>query len=146
MQLTTKDIGKVYRLNPDNYYWVIDIQDVVKFKEEKYVELTATACIGDIYFGKVLERNIYGCLEKYEIEFCAADVIKEAYSNKEEFNNDSAIHYFMTQSFDYPSKIVDKEIDELTDESIERINDELNKKARKLIFNDKKKQNNTFVQ
>jgi len=124
MQLTTKDIGKVYALNPEHYYWVIDIQDIVKFEEEKFVELTNTTCIGDIYFGKVLERNIYGCIEKYEIRFCAGDVVKEAYFNKEEFNNDSAIHYFMMQSFDYPSKIIDKEVDELTNETIKKINNE----------------------
>lgn len=138
MQLTTKDIGKVYRLNPDNYYWVIDIQDVVRFKEEKFVELTATTCIGDIYFGKVLERNIYGCLEKYEIEFCAADVVKEAYSNKEEFNNDSPYFKFMMSSFVDNSSFV-KNNEDLSEQDIERVIEKLNKEARKLIFDDKKK-------
>ena len=85
-----------------------------------------------------MERNIYGCLEKYEVEFCAADVIKEAYSNKEEFNNDSPYFKFMMSSFVDNSSFV-KNSKDLSEQDIERVIEKLNKEARKLIFDDKKK-------
>lgn len=92
MQLTTEDIGKVYALDPEHYYWVTDIQDTVRFREMKFVELTNTTYLGNVYFGKVLEKNIFGCIEKCEIRFCDDDILEESYSNKEYFNKDSIIY------------------------------------------------------
>ena len=48
-----------------------------------------------------MERNIYGCIEKYEIEFCDDDIIEEAYSSKEEFNKDSMIYKFMMSAIHF---------------------------------------------
>ena len=38
MVLTLEDIGRVFKLKPKRYFWCIDIQESIQFKDEpKYV-------------------------------------------------------------------------------------------------------------
>ena len=89
MVLTLEDIGKVLKLKPKRYFWWIDIQESIQFKDEpKYVVFNQTASFVPLYFGHVVESNIFGPITKpCEIEFVPNDIDeKEIYDNIEEFN------------------------------------------------------------
>lgn len=89
MILTLEDIGKVFKLKPKRYFWCIDIQESIQFKDEpKYVVFEQMASFAPLYFGHVVESNIFGPITKpCEIEFVPNDIDeKEIYDNIEEFN------------------------------------------------------------
>ena len=88
MILTLEDIGKVFKLKPKRYFWCIDIQEFIQFKDEpKYVVFNQMVSSIPLYFGNIVESNLYGALKKYEIEFVPNDIDeKEIYDNIEQFN------------------------------------------------------------
>lgn len=89
MVLTLEDIGRVFKLKPKRYFWCIDIQESIQFKDEpKYVVFNQMASSIPVYFGNIVESNLYGALKKYEIEFGPLDIDEEEiYNNVETFNN-----------------------------------------------------------
>ena len=90
MILTTEDIGKVYRLNHNKSHWCITVQENIIFSDTnpKYVVFEQMASFAPLYFGHVVESNIFGPITKpCEIEFVPNDIDeKEIYDNIEEFN------------------------------------------------------------
>ena len=89
MILTLEDIGKVFKLKPKRYFWCIDIQESIQFKDEpKYVIFEQMAAFAPLYFGHIVESNMFGPITKQcEIEFVPNDIDeKEIYDNIEEFN------------------------------------------------------------
>ena len=95
MVLTLEDIGKVFKLKPKRYFWCIDIQESIQFKDEpKYVVFNQMASSIPVYFGNIVENNLYGALKKYEIEFVPNDIDeKEIYKDIDEFNKAKNIRY-----------------------------------------------------
>ena len=90
MILTTEDIGKVFRLKPNKFHWCIPIQENIMFSDTnaKYVVFEQMASFAPLYFGHVVESNIFGPITKpCEIEFVPNDIDeKEIYDNIEQFN------------------------------------------------------------
>ena len=90
MILTTEDIGKVFRLKQNKSHWCIPIQENIIFSDTnpKYVVFEQMASFAPLYFGHVVESNIFGPITKpCEIEFVPNDIDeKEIYDNIEEFN------------------------------------------------------------
>ena len=96
MVLTLEDIGKVFKLKPKRYFWCIDIQESIQFKDEpKYVVFEQMASFAPLYFGHVVESNIFGSITKpCEIEFVPNDIDeKEIYKDIDEFNKAKNIPY-----------------------------------------------------
>ena len=95
MVLTLEDIGKVFKLKPKRYFWCIDIQESIQFKDEpKYVVFNQMVSSIPLYFGNIVESNLYGALKKYEIEFVPNDIDeKEIYKDINEFNKSKNIPY-----------------------------------------------------
>ena len=95
MILTLADIGKVFKLKPKRYFWCIDIQESIQFKDEpKYVVFNQMVSSIPLYFGNIVESNLYGALKKYEIEFVPNDIDeKEIYKDINEFNKSKNILY-----------------------------------------------------
>ena len=95
MVLTLEDIGKVFKLKPKRYFWCIDIQESIQFKDEpKYVVFNQMVSSIPVYFGNIVESNLYGALKKYEIEFVPNDIDeKEIYKDINEFNKSKNIPY-----------------------------------------------------
>ena len=93
MILTLEDIGKVFKLKPKRYFWCIDIQESIQFKDEpKYVVFNQMASSISVYFGNIVESNLYGALKKCEIEFGSLDIEEEEiYDNVETFNNTKSL-------------------------------------------------------
>ena len=86
---TLEDIGKVFKLKPKRYFWCIDIQEFIQFKDEpKYVVFEQMASFAPLYFGHIVESNIFGPITKpCEIEFVPNDIDEnEIYDNIEKFN------------------------------------------------------------
>ena len=92
---TLEDIGKVFKLKPKRYFWCIDIQESIQFKDEpKYVVFNQMVSSIPLYFGNIVESNLYGALKKYEIEFVPNDIDeKEIYKDINEFNKSKNILY-----------------------------------------------------
>ena len=99
MILTLEDIGKVFKLKPKRYFWCIDIQETIQFKDEpKYVVFNQMVSSIPVYFGNIVESNLYGALKKYEIEFVPNDIDeKEIYDNIEKFNEIKNSDYYKWQ-------------------------------------------------
>ena len=96
MILTLEDIGKVFKLKPKRYFWCIDIQEFIQFKDEpKYVVFEQMASFAPLYFGHVVESNMFGPITKpCEIEFVPNDIDeKEIYKDIDEFNKAKNIPY-----------------------------------------------------
>ena len=96
MILTLEDIGKVFKLKPKRYFWCIDIQEFIQFKDEpKYVVFEQMASFAHLYFGHVVESNMFGPITKpCEIEFVPNDIDeKEIYKDIDEFNKAKNIRY-----------------------------------------------------
>lgn len=90
MVLTLEDIGKVFRLKQNKSHWCIPIQENIMFSDTnaKYVVFEQMASFAPLYFGHIVESNIFGPITKQcEIEFVPNDIDeKEIYDNIEEFN------------------------------------------------------------
>lgn len=99
MVLTLEDIGKVFKLKPKRYFWCIDIQESIQFKDEpKYVVFNQMVSSIPVYFGNIVESNLYGALKKCEIEFVPNDIDeKEIYDNIEKFNEIKNSDYYKWQ-------------------------------------------------
>lgn len=96
MILTLEDIGKVFKLKPKRYFWCIDIQEFIQFKDEpKYVVFEQMASFAPLYFGHVVESNIFGPITKpCEIEFVPNDIDEtEIYKDINEFNESKNRRY-----------------------------------------------------
>ena len=96
MILTLEDIGKVFKLKPKRYFWCIDIQEFIQFKDEpKYVVFEQMTSFAPLYFGHIVEGNIFGPITKpCEIEFVPNDIDeKEIYKDMDEFNKSKNIPY-----------------------------------------------------
>lgn len=95
MVLTLEDIGRVFKLKPKRYFWCIDIQESIQFKDEpKYVVFNQMASSIPVYFGNIVENNLYGALKKSEIEFGPLDIDEEEiYKDIDEFNKTKKIPY-----------------------------------------------------
>ena len=100
MILTLEDIGKVFKLKPKRYFWCIDIQEFIQFKDEpKYVVFEQMASFARLYFGHIVESNMFGPITKpCEIEFVPNDIDeKEIYDNIEKFNEIKNSDYYKWQ-------------------------------------------------
>lgn len=100
MVLTLEDIGKVFKLKPKRYFWCIDIQESIQFKDEpKYVVFNQMASFAPLCFGHVVESNIFGPITKpCEIEFVPNDIDeKEIYENIVKFNEIKNSDYYKWQ-------------------------------------------------
>lgn len=79
------DLGKYYILNPNNFYFSIDLQRRVKMDEEVVVKAVSTFQ-NRVFFGKLLDfgptpfSTIYETCN--EIEFDRHDVISEYHPDK----------------------------------------------------------------
>lgn len=96
MILTLEDIGKVFKLKPKRDFWCIDIQEFIQFKDEpKYVVFERMASFTPLYFGHIVESNIFGPITKHcEIEFIPNDIDEtEIYKDIDEFNKAKNIPY-----------------------------------------------------
>lgn len=90
-----EDIGKYYQLNPDNFYFSVDLQRSVKFKGPVIVKLTHTSCIG-VLIGLLVDTFITGdCESNTEIEFFNEDIVGE-YTFR---NGKSAFPFLLTTVF-----------------------------------------------
>lgn len=75
---------KYYKLNPNNYYWCIQLQQEIKFKDRVVVKATQRSAWdvsekGRLWFGKVVVKMITGIdqVSEIEIEFLEEDVFGE---------------------------------------------------------------------
>lgn len=97
MILTTEDIGKVFRLKPNKFHWCIPIQENIMFSDTnpKYVIFEQMAAFAPLYFGHIVESNMFGPITKpCEIEFAPNDIDeKEIYKDIDEFNKAKNIPY-----------------------------------------------------
>lgn len=85
--ISKKDIGKVFKVKANSPLWSIDIQESVCFLSEKYVKLESRSWDNKLFFGKIIESNLFGVLEKSEIMFSIENIdFSEIYDTKEEFN------------------------------------------------------------
>ena len=83
MILTTEDIGKVFRLKRNKFHWCIPIQENTN---PKYVIFEQMAAFAPLYFGHIVESNMFGPITKpCEIEFVPNDI--------DEFNKVKNIPY-----------------------------------------------------
>lgn len=88
--ITKKDIGKVFKLKDDEYYWCIDIREHVKFRETPiYIVLTN---VNDkdyyTYDGTMVDVLTCKILPRCKITFLQDKVdTSEVYSNLNEFLN-----------------------------------------------------------
>ena len=65
--------------------------------EPKYVVFKQMAWAIPVYFGNIVESNLYGALKKYEIEFGPLDIDEEEiYDNVEVFNKSKTSSMYMT--------------------------------------------------
>lgn len=97
MILTTEDIGKVFRLKRNKFHWCIPIQENIMFSDTnpKYVIFEQMAAFAPLYFGHIVESNMFGQITKpCEIEFVPNDIDeKEIYKDIDEFNKVKNIPY-----------------------------------------------------
>lgn len=85
--VSKKDIGKVFKIKANSPLWSIDIQESVSFLSEKYVKLESRSWDNTLFFGKIIESNLFGVIEKSEIMFSSENVeFSEIYDTAEEFN------------------------------------------------------------
>lgn len=85
--ISKKDIGKVFKIKANSSLWSIDIQESVCFLSEKYVKLESRSWDNKLFFGKIIESNLFGVLEKSEIMFSSENIdFSEIYDTTEEFN------------------------------------------------------------
>lgn len=85
--ISKKDIGKVFKIKANSPLWSIDIQESVSFTSEKYVKLESRSWDNKLFFGKIIESNLFGVLEKSEIMFSSENIdFSEIYDTTEEFN------------------------------------------------------------
>lgn len=75
---------KYYKLNPNRYYWCIQLQQSIKFEKRVVVKATQRTAfnvgeIGRLWFGKVVVELISGIDQEseFEIEFLEEDVVGE---------------------------------------------------------------------
>lgn len=75
---------KYYKLNPNNYYWCIQLQQEIMFKDRAVVKATQRTAFdvsdkGRLWFGKVVVKLISGIDQEseFEIEFLEEDVVGE---------------------------------------------------------------------
>jgi hypothetical protein len=73
---------KYYKLNPNNYYWCIQLQQEIKFKDTVVVKATQRTALdvsdkGRLWFGKIVVRLFTGIdeLTETEIGFMEDDVV-----------------------------------------------------------------------
>lgn len=78
------EFDKYYKLNPNNYYWCIQLQQEIKFKDRVVVKATQRTGFnvgenGRLWFGKMVVRLFTGIdeLTETEIEFMEDDVVGE---------------------------------------------------------------------
>lgn len=96
--ISKKDIGKAFKIQANSPLWSIDIQESVCFLSEKYVKLESRSWNNKLFFGKIIESNLFGVLEKSEIMFSIENIdFSEIYGTKEEFNENKtkALKTFM---------------------------------------------------
>lgn len=85
--ISKKDIGKVFKIKANSPLWSIDIQESVCFLSEKYVKLESMSWNNKLFFGKIIESNLFGVIEKSEIMFSSENIdFSEIYDTTEEFN------------------------------------------------------------
>ena len=101
MILTAEDIGKVFRLKHNKSHWCIPIQENIIFSDTnpKYVVFEQMTSFAPLYFGHIVETNIFGPITKQcEIEFVPNDIDeKEIYENIEKFNEIKNCDYYKWQ-------------------------------------------------
>ena len=94
--ISKKDIGKVFKTKANSPLWSIDIQESVSFTSEKYVKLESMSWDNKLFFGKIIESNLFGVIEKSEIMFSSENIdFSEIYDTTEEFN-ENKIRMFKT--------------------------------------------------
>ena len=78
------EFDKYYELNLDRYYWCIQLQQEIKFKDRVVVKATQRTALdvsdkGRLWFGKVVIKLITGINQEseFEIEFLEEDVVGE---------------------------------------------------------------------
>ena len=71
------EIGKYYALNPDKFYFSIDLQRTIKFINPVIVKLTHTSTLGPI-FGTLVDVGLFEDINTTnEIEFISKDILRE---------------------------------------------------------------------
>lgn len=72
------EIGKYYVLNPDKFYFSIDLQRSVKFINPVIVKVTHTSTFG-IIFGTLVDVGLFrnDIDTTNEIEFISEDILRE---------------------------------------------------------------------
>ena len=73
--ISKKDIGKVFKVKANSPLWSIDIQESVSFTSEKYVKLESRSWDNKLFFGKIIESNLFGVLEKAKLCFLQKTLI-----------------------------------------------------------------------
>jgi len=78
------EIGKYYALNPDKFYFSIDLQRSVKFINPVIVKVTHTSTFG-IIFGTLVDVGLFMDIDTTnEIEFISEDILREYEFKKEQ--------------------------------------------------------------
>lgn len=71
------EIGKYYALNPDKFYFSINLQRSVKFINPVIVKVTHTSTFG-IIFGTLVDVGLFRDIDTTnEIEFISEDILRE---------------------------------------------------------------------
>lgn len=98
IKISKNDIGKVFKLKKNKAIWSIDIQETICFLTERFVKLECSSWNNKYFFGKIIESNLFGALEKSEVMFSVENIdFSEVYKNPEEFNENKikALKTFM---------------------------------------------------
>ena len=94
------EIGKYYALNPDKFYFSINLQRSVKFINPVIVKVTNTSTLG-LIFGTLVDVGLFEDINTTnEIEFISADILREYEFKK--YNNTSLklTPFYMEFKFD----------------------------------------------
>lgn len=96
MKITESNIGNVFKLKEDCQVYIIDIQTRAKLVgNNNYVLLENTCFISDLFFGKLVESNLFGPIIKGEIEFNSSCINEEEqFENLEDFNQNKTIKLY----------------------------------------------------
>ena len=71
------EIGKYYTLNPDKFYFSIDLQRSIKFNSPVIIKVTHTSDLG-LLFGTLVDIGLFEDINTTnEIEFISDDIIGE---------------------------------------------------------------------
>lgn len=107
-------IDNIYKLKKSQKVWCIDIQQRIIFPEDEniYIKITNTVYNNWTLFGKVVEENAFGAIEKFEVEFDYTQLEETPiYKSLEDFNKslyESKLMYLDFPNIGKPIDIIDE--------------------------------------